>query len=80
VVIGNKLEDALEKLFVRTFEEREIVITGEEKTLKNLIKEAAGYYESAQKYAREGNWGKYGEELQKLEQTLKLLEAMSEGE
>ena len=80
VVIGNKLEDALEKLFVRTFEEREIVITGEEKTLKDLIKEAAGYYESAQKYAQEGNWSKYGEELQKLEQTLKLLEEASERE
>ncbi|MGB6369631.1 MAG: UPF0182 family protein, partial [Atribacterota bacterium] len=80
VVIGQNLEEALEKLFVRTFEEREIVITGEEKTLKDLIKEAAGYYESAQKYAQEGNWSKYGEELQKLEQTLKLLEEASERE
>jgi len=80
VVIGQNLEEALEKLFVQTFEEREIVITGEEKTLKDLIKEAAGYYESAQKYAQEGNWSKYGEELQKLEQTLKLLEEASERE
>ncbi|MBA7497612.1 hypothetical protein ES704_00340 [subsurface metagenome] len=80
VVIGQNLEEALEKLFVRTFEEREIVITGEEKTLKDLIKEAARYYESAQKYAQEGNWSKYGEELQKLEQTLKLLEEASERE
>ncbi|MBA7544470.1 hypothetical protein ES705_36826 [subsurface metagenome] len=80
VVIGNNLEDALEKLFARTFGEREIVVTGEEKTLKDLIKEAAGYYESAQNFAREGNWSKYGEELQKLEQTLKLLEEESERE
>ncbi len=80
VVIGNKLEDALEKLFVRTFEEREIVITGEEKTLKDLIKEAARYYESAQEFAQEGNWSRYGEELQKLEQTLKLLQEASERE
>ncbi|HAJ33405.1 MAG TPA: UPF0182 family protein [Candidatus Atribacteria bacterium] len=80
VVIGNNLEDALEKLFARSFREREIVVTGEEKTLKDLIKEAAGYYESAQKYAREGNWSKYGEELQKLEQTLKLLQEASERE
>jgi uncharacterized membrane protein (UPF0182 family) len=80
VVIGNNLEDALEKLFARTFGEREIVVTGEEKTLKDLIKEAAGYYENAQEFAREGNWSKYGEELQKLEQTLKLLEEASERE
>jgi len=80
VVIGNNLEDALGKLFARTFGEREIVITGEEKTLKDLIKEAAGYYESAQEFAREGNWSKYGEELQRLEQILKLLEEVSERE
>ncbi len=80
VMIGKDLGDALEKLFVRAFEGREIVITGEEKDLKDLIKEAGGYYEKAQEYAREGNWGKYGEELQKLEQTLKLLEEMSKRE
>ena len=80
VVIGQNLEEALGKLFVRSFGEREIVVTGEEKTLKDLIKEAAGYYESAQSFAREGNWSKYGEELQKLEQTLKLLEEASERE
>jgi len=80
VVIGQNLEEALGKLFVRSFEEREIVVTGEEKTLKDLIKEAAGYYESAQSFAREGNWSKYGEELQKLEQTLKLLQEASERE
>jgi uncharacterized membrane protein (UPF0182 family) len=80
VVIGNNLQEALGKLFVRSFGEREIVVTGEEKTLKDLIKEAAGYYENAQEFAREGNWSKYGEELQKLEQTLKLLEEASERE
>jgi uncharacterized membrane protein (UPF0182 family) len=80
VMMGNNLEDALEGLFSQTFREKEIVITGEEKTLKDLIKEAAGYYESAQNFAREGNWSKYGEELQKLEQTLKLLEDASERE
>lgn len=80
VVMGNNLEDALGKLFARTFREREIVITGEEKDLKDLIKEAARYYESAQEFAQEGNWSKYGEELQKLEQILKLLEEVSERE
>ena len=79
-MMGNNLEDALERLFSQTFREKEIVITGEEKTLKDLIKEAAGYYESAQNFAREGNWSKYGEELQKLEQSLKLLEDASERE
>jgi uncharacterized membrane protein (UPF0182 family) len=80
VVIGQDLEEALGKLFAQAFKEREIVIIGEEKTLKDLIKEAAGYYESAQGFAQEGNWSKYGEELQKLEQTLKLLEEASERE
>jgi len=80
VVIGNNLEDALEKLFARTFKEKEVIVTGEEKTLKDLIKEAAGYFENAQKFAGEGNWSKYGEELQKLEQTLKLLEEASQRE
>lgn len=80
VVMGNNLEDALGKLFARTFREREIVITGEEKTLKDLVKEAAEYFENAQKFAREVNWSKYGEELQKLEQTLKLLQEASERE
>ena len=79
VKIGIDLTEALEKLFAGTFPEREI-IEGEEKTLKDLIKEAAGYFENAQKFAREGNWGKYGEELQKLEKTLKLLQEASERE
>ncbi|MBA7578363.1 hypothetical protein ES708_20225 [subsurface metagenome] len=80
VVMGNNLEEALGKLFARTFREGEIVITGEEKTLKDLIKEAARYYESAQEFAQEGNWSRYGEELQKLEQTLRLLQEASERE
>jgi uncharacterized membrane protein (UPF0182 family) len=80
VMIGKDLGDALGKLFARTFREKGIVITDEEKTLKDLIKEAAEYYESAQEFAREGNWSKYGEELQRLEQTLKLLEKASERE
>ena len=77
VMMGDNLEDALEKLFARTFEEKEAVVTGEEKTLKDLVKEAAGYFENAQGFAREGDWAKYGEELKKLENTLNLLEEMS---
>lgn len=80
VMMGDNLEDALEKLFARTFEEKEAVVTGEEKTLKDLVKEAAGYFENAQGFAREGDWAKYGEELKKLENTLNLLEEMSGGE
>jgi uncharacterized membrane protein (UPF0182 family) len=76
-MMGNNLEDALEKLFARTFKEKEAVVTGEEKTLKDLVKEAAGYFANAQGFAREGDWAKYGEELKKLENTLNLLEEMS---
>lgn len=77
--MGKDLPEALEKLFVGAFKEREIM-EGEEKSLRDLIKEAAEYFENAQEFAREGNWGKYGEELQKLKQTLKLLEEASEKE
>jgi len=77
VMMGNNLEDALGKLFARTFKEKEAVVTGEEKTLKDLVKEAAGYFENAQGFSREGDWAKYGEELEKLENTLNLLEEMS---
>jgi len=80
VRIGQTLEEALEKLFARTFKEKGVVVTGEEKSLKDLIKEAAEYYESAQNFAREGDWSKYGEELQNLEKTLKLLEEASKRE
>jgi len=77
VVIGENLEEALEKLFVGTYKVEKTVISGEEKTLKDLIREASEYYQNAQKYSQEGNWSNYGEELNKLEQTLKLLEQMS---
>lgn len=77
VVIAQDLGLALEKLFARKFVEKEIIVTGEEKGVKDLIKEAAGYFENAQGFAREGDWAKYGEELKKLENTLNLLEEMS---
>ena len=77
VVIGENLEEALGKLFATSFRERELSVTGEEKTLKDLIKEASEYYQSSQKYAQEGKWSAYGEELNKLERTLKLLEEVS---
>jgi len=80
VKMGNNLQDALEKLFVRSFKVRETGVIGEEKTLKDLVKEAAGYFDNAQEFAREGDWAKYGEELQKLEQTLNLLQEASERE
>jgi len=81
VVIGNNLEDALGKLFAGAYEKEEsIVISGEEKTLQDLILEASEYYQNAQQFSREGNWSGYGEELNKLEQTLKLLEELSRKE
>jgi len=79
VMMGNNLEEALEKLFARTFTEKEaeVTVTGGEKTLRDLVQEAAGYFENAQGFARTGDWAKYGEELKKLENTLNLLEEMS---
>ena len=77
VVIAENLEDALGKLFVGAYNAKKTIIGSEEKTLNDLIKEAGEYYQNAQKYSQEGNWSSYGEELNKLEQTLKLLEQMS---
>ncbi len=79
VKMGVDLLDALEKLFAGVFVEKE-PIPGEEKSLRDLIKEAAEYFDSAQEFACEGNWSKYGEELQKLEQALKLLQEAVEKE
>jgi uncharacterized membrane protein (UPF0182 family) len=36
----------------------------------NLTKRAIEQYDQAQKYLRSGNWAKYGEEMDKLRQTL----------
>ena len=80
VVIAQDLEQALGKLFGQRVAEKEIIVTGEDKNISDLIKEAKKYFEDAQLYSREGNWSKYGEELKKLEQTLKLLDEMSRGE
>ena len=80
VVMGNSLEDALGKIFIETYKMGEINVSGDEKTLKDLIREAGEYYQNAQQFSREGNWSGYGEELNKLEQVLKILEEISEKE
>jgi len=80
VVIGNNLEEALDKLFVGTYRVNKIEASGEEKTINDLIQEASEYYQNAQRFLQEGKWGEYGEELNKLEQRLKQLEEMSKNE
>jgi hypothetical protein len=49
-----------------------------ERTQKQLIEEALAHYEKAKEYLKEGNWTGYGEELAKLEETLKELKEKSE--
>ncbi len=82
VKMGLDLFDAIGKLFTGAFEDKlssETVEIGE-KALKDLIQEAVVYFQNAQNFVREGNWSKYGEELQKLEQILKLLQEKSQTE
>ncbi|MCX5908141.1 MAG: UPF0182 family protein, partial [Deltaproteobacteria bacterium] len=44
------------------------------KTAGQMAGEALAHYQRAQEFLRQGNWGGYGEELKKLEETLKSLE------
>jgi len=45
-----------------------------EKSLSEIAAEALGHYRKAKEFLRQGNWAGYGEELQKMEESLKALE------
>jgi uncharacterized membrane protein (UPF0182 family) len=75
IVMGNDLPSALEKLFYgSTFSEEPSF--GEwtiEKRLKELAGKALEYYNQAEAYVKEGNWAKYGEQINKLRETLERM-------
>jgi len=45
-----------------------------EKSLAEIAGEALEHYRKAKEFLRQGNWAGYGEELQKMEESLKALE------
>jgi uncharacterized membrane protein (UPF0182 family) len=74
VVMAEDLETSLRKLFGRTAEEERKVVLEEGVTVKNLIENALQFYREAQDAIREGDWAKYGNRLNQLENTLKSLQ------
>lgn len=83
VVMAETLDKALTKMFLG----RKVAVSTEEvksavekpviaidKTVKELISQARQHYDNAQSAQKSGDWAKYGEELEKLKQTLKNLE------
>ena len=46
-------------------------------TVEELIIAANRHYQLAQQYVQQGDWGKYGEEMEALQQTIAQLVAVS---
>jgi uncharacterized membrane protein (UPF0182 family) len=47
--------------------------------IQRLAKQAMEQYQRAQQYLRDGNWASYGEEMKRLEQTLRQLDQKARG-
>jgi uncharacterized membrane protein (UPF0182 family) len=50
-------------------------VTPAEIPSKDTVKKALDQYNQAQKYLKSGDWTKYGEEMDKLKQTLEMLQS-----
>jgi uncharacterized membrane protein (UPF0182 family) len=82
--MGIDLDDALRQIFgtddgarpkdVRADGQRVATSPAMPSTLATPTAEAVRLYESMQRAAREGDWGRYGRELEALGEQLKLLE------
>jgi uncharacterized membrane protein (UPF0182 family) len=81
IAMEESLELSLERIFVGSshaipVETKTEPTTGAESvSLKMLIQQAGDYYRQAQEALRKGEWAKYGEEMQKLENTLQEMKA-----
>ncbi len=79
---GRTLDEALAALFdsellVETVQEDQPPLEGIEATsasAQELSRQALAQINNAEKYSRNGDWAKYGEELQKLKRTLQALQ------
>jgi hypothetical protein len=87
VAFGNSLamEENLELALQRVFggeliREKEapkaagVQVPAQGQTERQMAAEALAHYRKAQEFLRQGNWTGYGEELRKLEDTLRNLE------
>ncbi len=72
------LESALSSLFYerRYFRDSMYRGDGEKQTLEAYAKKAYYHVMQAEKYQREGNWAKYGDELQNLKNVLSIMKDM----
>ena len=67
VTMQESLEDALNAIFGEVSEE-------EEKTKEELISQALEHYNNALDYLKQGNFAKYGEDIEKLGKVLEVLQ------
>jgi len=81
VVMGLNLQETLEAAFGGTLREEEqrlveqVPITSlEEGELGDVIQRLVDHFSAARKHLSEGNWSKYGEEMDKAEEVIKMLQ------
>ncbi|MDI6891370.1 MAG: UPF0182 family protein [Actinomycetota bacterium] len=67
------MEESLEEALLVVFGGRAEARPEEKLTEEKLIEAAVEHFNKAIEYQREGNWAGYGEEIKKLEETLKML-------
>ena len=75
IVMEKDLPAALERLFFGgTFRDESSSMEGTlEKRLRELSIKALNYYNQAEASSREGNWAKYGEQINMLRETLERM-------
>lgn len=71
IVMEENLDDALSKLFETEFKRLPVE---EKRTMEELIKSAVRHYDNAEDCRKLGNWSCFGEELQKIRETLANME------
>jgi uncharacterized membrane protein (UPF0182 family) len=75
IVMERDLPTALERLFFggALFYDDALTEGTAETRLKDLARQAGGYYDQAQQNLRDGNWAEYGNNMKKLREILNLM-------
>ncbi|HKK00586.1 MAG TPA: UPF0182 family protein, partial [Desulfuromonadales bacterium] len=78
LAMGRNLDDALNAIFTQsgaTPAQQQQAVAGQPVTgtLPVMARSALEHYDKAKAYLKQGNWGKYGEELNRLEEILKKM-------
>jgi uncharacterized membrane protein (UPF0182 family) len=81
VVMGMNLQEALEAAFggkltevEQQLVEQAPVTSLEEEELEDVIQRLTNHFNAARKHLSEGNWSKYGEEMDKAEEVINMLQ------